>query len=159
MTCHVYSVLKQNPFIIFFYCCVATCMWAVLADILSLSGLWNYEYIASLWIANKKFMLANVVNVAALWCLWNMRNKICFQGDVWIGMKKVLTGIARTLRRWKPMYTAVMEEELTVIIQKIELEASRPLESAGVLYILKHWCCGLWRRVASVCFNRFLSLS
>jgi hypothetical protein len=43
-------------------------------------------------------MLANVVNAAALWCLWNMRNKICFQGDVWMGMKKVLTGIARTLR-------------------------------------------------------------
>jgi hypothetical protein len=41
----------------------------VLADILNLSGLWNYEYMASLWIANKKFMLANVVNAAALWCL------------------------------------------------------------------------------------------
>jgi hypothetical protein len=54
----------------------------VLADILNLSGLWNYEYMASLWIANKKFMLANVVNAAALWCLWNMPNKICFQGDV-----------------------------------------------------------------------------
>jgi len=101
-------------------------MWAVLADILSLSGLWNYEYIASLWIANKKFMLANVVNVAALWCLWNMRNKICFQGDVWKGMKKVLTGITRTLRCGRPMYKTVMEEELMVIIQKIELEASRP---------------------------------
>jgi len=101
-------------------------MWAVLADILSLSGLWNYEYIASLWIANKKFMLANVVNVAALWCLWNMRNKICFQGDVWMGMKNVLTGIARTLRRGRPMYKTVMEEELMVIIQKIELEASKP---------------------------------
>ena len=41
-------------------------------------------------------------------------------------MKKVLTEIARTLRRWRPMYKAVMEEELMVVVQKIELEAKRP---------------------------------
>ena len=63
---------------LFFDCCVAKCVWSALADILNLSGHWNYEYVASLWLANKKFKLANVVNVAALWCLWNLRNKICF---------------------------------------------------------------------------------
>ena len=41
-------------------------------------------------------------------------------------MKKLLTWIARTLRRWKPMYKAMMEEELMVIIQNIKLEASKP---------------------------------
>jgi hypothetical protein len=71
-------------------------------------------------------MLANVVNAAALWCLWNLRNKICFQGEAWTRMKKVLIWIARTLRRWIPMYKEMMEDELMVIIQKIELEASKP---------------------------------
>ena len=112
---------------LFFYCCVAKCMWSALADILGLSGNWDYECVASLWVPNKKFMLANIVNVAALWCLWKVRNKICFQGDVWIAMKKVLTWISRTFRRWKPMLNAVMEEELELVIQKItELEANRP---------------------------------
>ena len=80
-----------------------------------------------LWVPNKKFMLANIVNVAALWCLFKVLNKICFLGDVWIATKKVLTWISRTFRRWKPMLNAVMEEELELVIQKItELEANRP---------------------------------
>ena len=44
-------------------------------------------------------MLVNVVNAAALWCLWNLRNRICFQGEVWLGMKKVLTEIAKNLKK------------------------------------------------------------
>jgi hypothetical protein len=51
---------------LFFDCCVANGVWSVLADILNLSGNCNYEYVASLWLANKKFMLANVVNAATL---------------------------------------------------------------------------------------------
>jgi hypothetical protein len=51
---------------LFFDCCVAKGVWSVLADILNLSGNCNYEYVASLWLANKKFMLANVVNAATL---------------------------------------------------------------------------------------------
>ena len=57
-------------------------MCSALADILGLSGQWDYERVASLWIANKRYMLVNVVNAAALWCLWNLRNRICFQGEV-----------------------------------------------------------------------------
>jgi hypothetical protein len=44
-------------------------MWSALADIPSLYGNWDYEYVTSLWVANKKIMLANVVNAAAMWCL------------------------------------------------------------------------------------------
>jgi hypothetical protein len=73
---------------LFFDCCVANGVWSVLADILNLSGNCNYEYVASLWLANKKIMLANVVNAAALWCLWNLRNKICFQGEGWTSEQK-----------------------------------------------------------------------
>lgn len=57
-------------------------MWSALADIPSLYGNWHYEYVTSLWVANKKIMLANVVNAAAMWCLQKLRNKICFQGPV-----------------------------------------------------------------------------
>lgn len=125
LTC-LFCSETENIHHLFFDCCVAKRMWSVLADIMSLSGNWDYEHVASLWIANKKFVLANVVNAAALWCLCKKHNKLCFQGDVWSGMKELLIWISKTLRGWKPMFSGKMEEKLQGIIQKMEMESNRP---------------------------------
>ena len=87
-----------------FHCCVARRTWLVIAEVLSLRGNWNFEFLATFWLAHKKHLNTNIVILAVLWCLWNFRNKLCFQGLTWTGEKAVLLGVTRTLRRWRPMY-------------------------------------------------------
>jgi hypothetical protein len=111
---------------LFFGCCVAKVLWNCLAECLDLNGDWSYEFVASLWIANKKHLLTNAVLAAALWCLWNLRNKICFQGGVWTGLKELVLWIAKTLRRWKPMFSGVLEEKLEQVFQLMEMKVSQP---------------------------------
>jgi hypothetical protein len=67
---------------LFFDCCVVKRLWIELSECMSLNGEWSYGAVASLWLANKKHMLSNVIFAAALWCLWKLRNMICFRGDV-----------------------------------------------------------------------------
>ena len=50
----------------------------------------GFECVASLWIANKRYMICNIVSSAVLWVLWKLRNLLCFQGIPWSGMGKVL---------------------------------------------------------------------
>jgi hypothetical protein len=111
---------------LFFDCCVARGLWLELTECLNLNVAWSYEAVASLWLANKKHWLTNVIFAAALWCCWKLRNKICFQGDSWTGMKMLMLWIAKTLRRWRPMFTGTKEEELMLAIQKMELKAVQP---------------------------------
>ena len=54
---------------LFFDCCVPKILWSELSQCLDLIGTWSYESVASLWIANKKHLLTNVIIVAALWCM------------------------------------------------------------------------------------------
>jgi hypothetical protein len=78
-TCIFFADLESIHHL-FFDCCVVKRLWTELSECLSLNGEWSYEAVASLWLANKKHMLSNVIFAAALWCLWKLRNMICFQG-------------------------------------------------------------------------------
>ena len=111
---------------LFFECCVTKVLWSFLHDCLELNGNWSYEFMASLWIANKKHLVTNAVLAATLWCMWKLRNQICFQGGVWTGLKELLLWISKTLRRWKPLFSGVQEAKLEQIICQMEMEASQP---------------------------------
>lgn len=111
---------------LFFNCCVAKNIWATIAGILDLRIDWDFEYMATFWLANKKHILTNIVSSAVIWCLWNFRNKMCFEGLVWTGTKAVLLWTARMLRRWKPMYTQDLEVKVNSVIQDLELLANQP---------------------------------
>jgi hypothetical protein len=52
-----------------FDCCVARGVWLVIAEVLNLSGIWNFEFIATFWLAHKKHLNTNIVASAVLWCL------------------------------------------------------------------------------------------
>jgi hypothetical protein len=99
-TC-IFCAEPESLYHLFFYCCVAKALRAELSDCLELSGVWSYESMASLWIANKKHLLTDAVLAAAVWCLWKLQNNLCFQGVVWTGMKMLLIRIAKSLRGWK----------------------------------------------------------
>jgi hypothetical protein len=111
---------------LFFECCVAKGIWARIADILDLRSDWDFEYMATFWLANKKHVFTNIISSAVIWCLWIFCNKMCFQSLVWIGEKAVLLWIARLLRRWKPMYTQDLEIKANSVIQEPESLANQP---------------------------------
>jgi len=111
---------------LFFDCCIAQALWAILSNSLDLIGIWSFEYVATLWLANKRHLLTNAVIAAALWCLWKLRNKLCFQGAIWTSIKELVLWITKTLRRWKALFCGEMEEKLILLIQKLEMRAASP---------------------------------
>jgi hypothetical protein len=76
---------------LFFDCCVAENIWKLIYAILGMDVGKDYESVAKFWISNKKHLIANVMTSVVLWSLWNLRNKICFQGVCWLGLKMVLS--------------------------------------------------------------------
>jgi hypothetical protein len=95
----------------------------VIDEVLNLRGDWNFEFVATFWIANKKHVLTNIVTSAVIWC---MRYKLCFQGPAWTGEKVVMLWIAGNLRRWKPMYGQELGSMVESVIQKLEDKAYQP---------------------------------
>jgi hypothetical protein len=89
---------------LFFNCVVAKNVWIIISEVLEVGIGEDYESVAKLWIANKKYVVTNVVTSAVLWSLWKLRNELYFQGVVWLGMKMVLIRVARMLRGWLSLY-------------------------------------------------------
>ena len=101
-------------------------LWLLITEILDLRGEWNFEFVATLWIANKKHLCHNIISSAALWGLLNFHNKICFQGLKWTGEKALILWVARFLRRWSPMFDQELGSSVELIIRKLEYEALQP---------------------------------
>jgi len=58
----------------------------------------------SRWIANKRFDVANIASYAILWCLWKIRNNLCFSGRM---LDKGEDGVRRTCKDVEKMDTVV----------------------------------------------------
>ena len=104
---------KESISHLFFHCCVAKNVWESVSFWLTRTVGTDFESVASLWIANKKFMVCNIVSSAVIWVLWKLRNELCFQGVPWSGMKKVFAIVGRMLRSWLPMFKPVVQEKMS----------------------------------------------
>jgi len=113
---------------LFFHCSVAKRLWRVVLSILNLPEVCSYEILASRWLANKRHTVNNIICAAVMWCLWKLRNDMCFQGRVWISEKQVLVWIAKTLRRWLPMFKMEVGEQVEAVILQLGHQAGQPLE-------------------------------
>jgi hypothetical protein len=111
---------------LFFECIVAVSVWRLIYEILDVDIGRDYESMAKLWIANKKHLITNVVSSATLWSLWKLRNELCFQGVVWIGMRMVLVRVSRMLRGWLPLYKKEAGKQLESLIVKLEESSRHP---------------------------------
>jgi hypothetical protein len=49
----------------------------------------SFEYVASLWLCNKRHLTTDTINAAALWAIWNTRNDLCFNQTPWAGMQMI----------------------------------------------------------------------
>jgi len=112
---------------LFFQCCVAKHVWAAFSIWLDRMMGEYFESITSLWIANKRYMICNIVSSTVMWVLWKLCNLLCFQGVPWSGMKRVFAMIGQMLRGWLPMFKMDVQEKVEMIIQLAETEAKSAL--------------------------------
>lgn len=63
---------------LFFECIIAQRIWSVTLGFLNVSGECSFEIMTSRWIVNKRFDVVNIASYAILWCLWKIRNNLCF---------------------------------------------------------------------------------
>jgi hypothetical protein len=62
-----------------FGCVVAVRTWEVVSQVLGTEVGSDYVSGARMWLCNKKFGIINMVTSAVCWCLWKLRNYLCFQ--------------------------------------------------------------------------------
>jgi hypothetical protein len=87
---------------------------------------YNYEYVASLWLCNKKFRIINIFSSAVCWCLWKLRNHLCFQDGVWISMRMFWQRLVPMLKGWKILVSAEKLNGFDAVITKVEKLAWQP---------------------------------
>jgi hypothetical protein len=75
---------------LFYECCVARRIWEVIAEVTDLPLITDFESMAKWWIKGKKCNSVNVIYDAVLWSLWKLRNSLCFQGQCWDGVRRLL---------------------------------------------------------------------
>lgn len=109
-----------------FDCYIAARIWSAIAEILELGGVWNFESVATRWIANKKNLCINIITSAVLWSIWKFRNKMYFQGLVWTGEKEMMLWITRTLRGWRALLSQDLASNVDQIVMMIENKAHQP---------------------------------
>jgi hypothetical protein len=113
---------------LFFTCVVAKQLWHVFSKTFDIHQLIvSFEDIGKFWLSNKCNGILNMFTLAAVWCLWKLRNDLCFQRSTWKSMAILLFQVAVMVEKWKILYP---EEE--VISQKVKLFKK---EAAQVLWL------------------------
>jgi hypothetical protein len=85
---------------LFYECCVARNLWGVVAEIIELPLVRDFESMAKWWIRGKKYAVVNVIYAAVLWTIWKLRSILCFQEVCWEAMRRLMLSCARLLRNW-----------------------------------------------------------
>jgi hypothetical protein len=75
---------------LFFECCVARLVWSEIAENSGKGIGTDFESVARLWVADKKYKVLNVCSAVALWAIWKLRSEFCFQGAIYSGVQVLL---------------------------------------------------------------------
>jgi hypothetical protein len=67
-------------------------------------------------LSNKRNGVLNMFTSAVVWCLWKLRNDLCFQRSTWKSMAILLFQVAVMAEKWKILY--LVEK---IISQKVKL--------------------------------------
>ncbi|KAJ1272904.1 hypothetical protein BS78_06G238600 [Paspalum vaginatum] len=105
---------------LFFECVVAKKMWRVLSDILGLKVGCDFHSVGRLWLSDRKFLVHNVLCVAALWGLWKLRNEFCFQSITWRSLEHLLLQIWKLGRNWVLLCSSVKKQELEGYLEALK---------------------------------------
>jgi hypothetical protein len=90
-----FFAVKKNQYTTpFFDCAVAVQLRVMLSDLLGVRLGGPLDSIGKFWLSNKKNSVINIFTSATFWCLWTLRNDLCFQRLGWRGMDILLHKIA-----------------------------------------------------------------
>jgi len=112
---------------LFFDCCVVNIMWELCSSIFGIQLSGGFENVAKWWLSRKKHAVLNMCTSAVLWCIWNMRNVFCFQGEVWSDAKKLLRKVVAMLKRWHCLCTEGNALQLKEVVRQMEARIKEPL--------------------------------
>ncbi|KAG0536912.1 hypothetical protein BDA96_03G102500 [Sorghum bicolor] len=90
-------------------------MWAMLSDVLGVQLGSSVDSVGKYWLSNKKNGVINAFSSATLWCLWKLRNDLCFQRMEWKSMEILYHSISGTEQNWSILYT---EDKRAAIMEK-----------------------------------------
>lgn len=99
-------------------------VWSLVNEFFDLNIGGCYESVARIWISYKKHVVINAVTSTVLWSIWKLRNKLCFQGAVWMGMNGVLLRIVKMIKGWMPLYKEGYRVQLEGFVRFLEVKAS-----------------------------------
>ena len=102
-------------------------MWCHLSEIFNTDLGINFESMARWWISNKKNAILNTYCVALMWCIWKMRNDLCFQEKLWRSEKDLLFKLIKILRNWLAPCKNVHLQELERVMEDLTAQLHRPL--------------------------------
>jgi hypothetical protein len=105
---------------LFFECSVAKEIWKQILTFTDVKLQVNLLSISSLWICEKTQQVPNIIHAAVLWCLWKLRNDLCFNGSGWSSMQVIYLKVAYTLARWKILCPEGKRSELEGVIAALE---------------------------------------
>lgn len=118
-TCLFYIELESIQHL-FFDCAVAQQMWAYLSSISGCLLGGSFDDIGKFWLSNKRNGVLNIITSAALWCLWKLRNDICFQRCMWRSMEMLLYRLAAMVQKWEIICPEEKKETLRLKVERIK---------------------------------------
>jgi hypothetical protein len=141
MTKLAYFVLSLNQSVTCFEYCVARRIWEVIVEITDLPLITDFESMAKWWIRGKKCNSINVLYTVVLWSLWKLRNSLCFQGQCWARVRRLLVSCARMVRNWALLNSSKDAARVEIWAKELEVRGTRserlawrpPDDGAGAL--------------------------
>jgi hypothetical protein len=110
---------------LFFECVVAKQLWAVMSEVLNRQVGSDFISVGTLWLSNKKFVIANSVCATAPWGLWKLRNSLCFQGHPWKDGHVLLLMVTTMLQTWSSLCPRESVTEFMRCLDKLRTAATR----------------------------------
>lgn len=72
-----------------------------------------------------------MINAAVLWCVWKLRNDLCFQKASWRDVRVMLMRIVNTAQNWLILCPEKEKSILSGTLDKIKMIAMRPGRITG----------------------------
>ena len=61
-----------------------------------------------------------------MWVLWKIRNDICFNRNVWLGMQVIWRKLSYFLSQWLILLSGAAKDSMVVMMEKVEQLAHGP---------------------------------
>lgn len=105
---------------------------AVMSEVLDKQVGNDFVSIGTMWLSNKKFLVANCFCAAALWGLWKLRNSLCFQGLHWKDGRVLLMNVTAMLLNWSILCPNEIAPDFMRYLDKLRAQATRPHRLPGL---------------------------